>query len=238
MSPKQYRILLGVVVVLLTGALFFATRLQLQRDDVLPVTEVQLNGVFQNLSENDLQNAVLPLVTGNFFTIDVEAIHAAASQLPWVKHVWVDRIWPDTLRVRVQEQLPVAVWNNESLINFQAEVFVSNSGHELLPHLYGPNVERERILRKFSEASRLLEKNELQINKLSADARLAWRMQLNNGIELILGRDKSKERLERFVRVYNNYLKVQKDKIARVDMRYANGFAVSWRDGDSKTVKS
>jgi cell division septal protein FtsQ len=53
-------------------------------------------------------------------------------------------------------------------------------------------------------------------------------MQFANGIEINLGREDFTERLQRFVDIYPRILASQSDKIAVVDLRYTNGFAVRW----------
>ena len=58
--------------------------------------------------------------------------------------------------------------------------------------------------------------------------RYAWRIQLNTGTVLELGRENIKERLERYVLVYGHSIArlSQDGPLAYVDLRYPNGFAI------------
>ena len=51
-----------------------------------------------------------------------------------------------------------------------------------------------------------------------------------NQFLLLAGRDPVKEKVTRFASSYAMALRSRGDMIAQVDMRYANGFAVRWRD--------
>jgi cell division protein FtsQ len=55
------------------------------------------------------------------------------------------------------------------------------------------------------------------------------------GIELLLGRDQLIEKMRRFIVIYDKTLKEQITNIASIDLRYANGLAVSWREPSAPT---
>ena len=95
----------------------------LRDPQVLPLKVVRIDGQFRYLQRSDLEQAVATAVEGNFFTLDVDRIRAAARKLPWVDEVSVRRIWPDTLQMWVQEQIPLARWGKDRLVNPRGEVF-------------------------------------------------------------------------------------------------------------------
>ena len=63
------------------------------------------------------------------------------------------------------------------------------------------------------------------------DARGSWRIKLENGIVLKIGREHQAKRLKRFMVAYDQSLNEVLDKISVVDLRYTNGFAVKWKKG-------
>mgnify|MGYP002626061203 CR=1 FL=1 len=74
----------------------------------------------------------------------------------------------------------------------------------------------------------MLEEVNVSITDLVLSDRLAWRLTLNNNIELLLGREEPMKRLTRFITLYHN-IETQKDRRAeKVDLRYPHGFAVQW----------
>ena len=54
--------------------------------------------------------------------------------------------------------------------------------------------------------------------------------------ELLLGRDGVVEKVDRFTRSFTIALREKADRIGKVDMRYASGFAVQWEQEDAATA--
>ncbi|MDH5301979.1 MAG: cell division protein FtsQ/DivIB [Gammaproteobacteria bacterium] len=203
--------------------------MQLRRPDVFPVTEVQLQGVFEHVADQRVAQATLPNIHGNFFTVDVDAVHAQVSTIPWVAVVWVDRIWPNILRVRVQEEQPFATWNDQGLINRDAKLFVNGELENAALHFYGPQGEQARVAQQYDKLNDVLKRFGLALASLRVDERLSWQATLENGLILQLGRRDVVERIGRFVKVYQGYLQNDQNKIESVDLRYPNGFALRWK---------
>ena len=61
-------------------------------------------------------------------------------------------------------------------------------------------------------------------------------MTTGQGVELLLGRDQIIEKMRRFTAIYQQELVQESDKIARIDLRYANGLAVAWREPSPTTT--
>ena len=83
--------------------------------------------------ETEMRNVSTPLlrqaaarVSGNFFTVDLNAVRHHFEALPWVRRATARRIWPDRLVVTLEEHLPVAQWGESRLINTYGEVFSAN----------------------------------------------------------------------------------------------------------------
>ena len=89
------------------------------------MTREQIDGVVRNA------------VSGNFFTVDLEATRKAFVKLPWVRTASVRRIWPQGLEVTLEEHMALARWAGGALVNFQGEIFNAASD-EPLPEFEGP----------------------------------------------------------------------------------------------------
>ncbi len=44
--------------------------------------------------------------------VDLRKIQHKVEGLPWVRNVVVERYWPDTIRMTVEEKMPLALWQN------------------------------------------------------------------------------------------------------------------------------
>ncbi|WP_428633249.1 cell division protein FtsQ/DivIB [Sedimenticola sp.] len=197
---------------------------------VLPLKIVRIDGEFKNLDRRALEQAVGGVMEGNFFTVDLDVVRAAALRLPWVDQVTVRRIWPDTLNMWVEEQRPLARWGDTQLVNGRGGVFTPEptalKGN--LPTLAGPTGHAPEIVARYQRMDNLFATLQLEIAKLSMDGRGAWTVGFRQGIELKLGHADTEARVERFVRLYPRLEQTENHKVKRVDMRYANGVAVLW----------
>ncbi len=202
----------------------------LQDPETLPMRHVQVQGEFRFVDEQELTQRVSEHLYGGFFSVDVDAVRAAAQELAWVDHVSVRRIWPDTLRLIVREQQPAARWGETGLLNTRGELFHPPAATVPagLPLLAGPDELRERVMQQYLKARELLALIDRQPRHLELDARRAWHLELDNGVQVDLGREDAEPRLLRFVRAYPALARGQV-AIERVDMRYSNGFSVLWQ---------
>jgi len=178
-------------------------------------TQVTLEQV-EAIAQRDLQ--------GTFFTLDLERLRRSFEKLPWVRKVDIRRSWPDRIDVAIEEHQPLARWGNVALVNQQGEVFEAAYDGEL-PVFVGPAgtsrevaIQYERLLGEFAAIGR--EPVHVQLSQ-----RRAWRVQLDDGMTLEIGRDQVQSRLSRFVSVYERTLMPLNRRIDYVDLRYANGFA-------------
>jgi len=226
----------ALVSVLLVAAIAVSVRWLLD-PHTLPIQRVQISGQFQHLSSAQLQEAVAGTVVGGFFTVDVEAVMRAARTLPWVDTASVRRVWPDTLRLEVAEQVPLARWGDHDLLNRRGERFSPPAGTlpDGLPALQGPDGQEATLTASYYEMGKALAADGLKITRLTQDPRRSWHVGLDNGIELRLGHDNAYARLLRFVRLYPKVLATRATEIASIDLRYTNGFAVAWNHQPDKT---
>lgn len=196
-----------------------------------PVERVNIEGGFRHLQAARLEQVVAPLAESGFFVVDVGELQKHLQALAWVDQVSVRRVWPDELEIEVREQRPVARWGADGFVNERAQVFRPEQAVELdmLPQLSGPDGYQERVLAMHRSMQTLLQPLQLEVVRLSLDARRAWRVQLSNGLTLEAGRNHPLRRVARFVKVYPAILAGAEGRLLSVDLRYSNGFAARWQ---------
>lgn len=195
------------------------------------LTTLVVQGDLRHVSPATVREAVLPAVTGHgFFRIDMQAAQTAVQSLPWVAQASVRRSWPHTLYIDLVEEIPVARWNADGLLDAQGKVFLHGdvSAYAALPLLSGPEGSAQDVLTSYNTFAALTKARGLTIVQLAVDARGAASIRLSDGIEVRLGREAAQQRLERFGAVALPTLGPQLTSVAYVDMRYTNGFAVGW----------
>lgn len=196
----------------------------------LPIRHVRIEGNFQYLSPAKMQSLVTNVIRGGFFNLNVRTIKEALLAEPWVYWVVVQRVWPDGLRVNVKEQQAAGYWNENDLLNDSAQIFSPQIAVAIadLPRLSGPADTQTLVLTRYREIQDVLTPLAIKITRLSLSERRAWRIQLQAGPLVILGRNDVDSRIDRFTGSVIASLKDELSRIKQIDMRYTNGFAIQW----------
>ena len=206
--------------------------------DRWPIRWLELNGEFQRVSAEQLRATLTPHIDSSFFTVNLRELDAAARRIPWVSSVHIQKNWPDTVGVSIEEYEPVAHWNTGQLISDHGQAFAVPEADEIqgLPWLLGPESRLEEVLDSWTEFSDLLLPLGLEISRLKLDQRGSWSLSLDNGTQVRLGRESPMDRLERLTQSWESLMHGQQDPPQDIDLRYTNGFAVFWPRNSGKQV--
>jgi len=221
----------GLVLIIILLAMMSLAKHWLSDPYRFPLEVVEVKGDFRNLDKQHLQDAMAAHLDGGFFTVDVNAIRAAAEELPWVYKAAVKRVWPATLRISIEEQRAIARWGEQGYLNSNGEPFYPEaSGLVLpLPSLAGPEGHELKVLNNYRRVTKTLASLGIQVTRMELDNRRAWHLQVGDGVLLELGRVDTRQRLQRFIRAYPTVFAARIEQLKRVDLRYSNGFSVYWQ---------
>lgn len=199
--------------------------------DRWPIRWLEVQGRFERVSAEQLRSSLLPLTNSSFFTVDLDALRGTAARFPWVSTVRVQKRWPDTVVVTVEEYSPVAHWNEDRLVSVHGEIFTVPEAGKLqgLPWLEGRDRRFDEVLERWTEYNQALAQHGLEIARLSQDRRGSWEMTLNNATRIRIGRDANRERLQRLLASWPVLVAGREAPPRSVDLRYTNGIAVHWR---------
>ncbi len=203
---------------------------------LMPIRYVRIEGNFQYLDKNNLKQHLLPLVNTGLFAADINAIQKTAKNMAWIDDVEVKRVWPDTIDIKLSEQQPAAKWGNDGVLNNRGELFKPKNIETLafLPQLFGPAGLEKRLFNIMQGLQLVLQDQSLELRKFIVNNRRSWKLLLANGIELQLGRIDPLQKFQRLMKSLPILANSQKDgleTISKVDLRYPNGFAVTWKPG-------
>lgn len=236
-------VLLGVSVVTYAGILIK----DFEMPEVLPVNDVQVNGEFYFLDKDEIESSVKNNITGDYFTLDLNKIRAVLIQEPWIKNVALRRQWPASLNVYIEEQVPVAYWNDNGFINDMGEIFkpVTIVENLDLPRLNGPEGQHDNVWKFMNILYKETTLLDYEVVYLNLDDRRAWQLVIdgspgadNEQIEVKLGRFDTEKRMKRFVHILPALTDEhgltgktnEANRIKVIDMRYPNGFAVQMHE--------
>src|SRR5664279_5824074 len=84
--------------------------LWLARQPFFAIRSISVDGDVGRNSVSTIRANAAPKLAGNFLTLDLGSVRRAFETVPWVRHAVVQRVWPNRLRVRLEEHRPVAIW--------------------------------------------------------------------------------------------------------------------------------
>lgn len=190
-----------------------------------PIRQVKIDGELQRVSSDELQTVAQKYIRGNIFSADLNGAQKAFENLPWIAKAQVRRRLPDAVEIGLTEREPVARWKEAGLVDSNGDLFQAAT-NENFPLFVGEAGTAKTMVEHYNEFNRVLQPLGLSIQRLEYSPRSAWQVQLNNGIEVRLGRENEIPRLQRFAQIWPSILKAQQNSLAYVDMRYKDGFAV------------
>lgn len=229
--------LLADLLLLAGGVLLaWAGAKALQRLPVFPLKQLVVAAPLDQVSRAQVEHTARTVLSGNFFTVNLDAAQTAFERMPWVRSASLRRLWPDGVALELEEHRAVAQWTPQDgearLVGLHGEVFQASS-REPLPLFAGPEGSAPRVLARYQEFGADLLRIGRKPVAIHLSAREAWQLKLDDGVVLELGRDQPKhplaERLTRFTTHYatvSNVAKSRLQTIGVVDMRYPNGFAL------------
>ncbi|MGM0632820.1 MAG: cell division protein FtsQ/DivIB [Pseudomonadota bacterium] len=200
------------------------------------IRSVQIDTPLSRLKEEEIRDMLASHLGEGFFSLDVEQLRDELQRHPWVSQAAVRRVWPDGLTVSVEEHRPIARWGRDALINLQGELFGEGDMRDAvsLPRLDGPSDSPAEVMRQYQQFSRMLQSTGLRIQELRKGDRGSWRLVLDSGVRVDVGREDLMERMQRFVRLYRDRWQPEGRQLASVDLRYANGLAVRFGGMDGE----
>jgi cell division protein FtsQ len=202
-----------------------------------PLRTLRVVGDLERVDAAKLRATVLPHAQRGFFAVRLEDAQIAVAKLPWVEQAEVRKQWPDVLIVKVVEHRPFAWWGEDRLLSERGRIFPGKGvkAPKTLPHFDGPESRSADLVALYNESRAMFAAEGLDVRVLRIDSRGSWSMTLSNGAELLIGRDDAKLRLARFARLLPQ-LAQQGRPLARADLRYTNGFALTWASGRERAA--
>ncbi|MCJ0761980.1 cell division protein FtsQ/DivIB [Variovorax terrae] len=211
------------------------------RNPVFAIGGITVQGEVAHNNAVTLRANVAPRLAGNFFTADLAQVRAIFESVPWVRHAVVRREFPNRLDVTLQEHQPVAYWGADGesrLVNSFGEVFEANVDEveaDELPHLSGPDGQAAQVLAMYRVLKPLFAPLDATVEELDLSGRGGWRVQLDSGAAIELGRGSPGEvaaRVQRFThtltQVVSKYGR-KADSLEAADLRHADGYALRLR---------
>jgi len=227
-------VMLGIFAAV-AGARWLSSR------SVFAVQSIAVLGDVTHTNVPTVRAHVVSRVKGTFFTVDLGQTRTVFEAMPWVRSAVIHRDFPNRLRVNLEEHKAVAFWGAESeprLLNSFGEVFDANLGEveqDQLARLSGPGGQGSVVLKTYRLLEPLFSRIDIPLASMELTGKGSWRVVLETGAAIELGRGSSEEiavRTERFLKTLTQVAVRYARPLSALesaDLRHENGYAIRLR---------
>jgi len=241
----------AIMVWVVLAMVLASVLLLISRQPFFNLKRVELAGDLQRNNVATVRANVVSRLAGGFFSVNLMETREVFESVPWVRKAIARRVWPNELRITLEEHKPAAYWDHDDredqLVNTFGEVFDANIGDvedERLPTLQAPAKatasDAKTMLDMLQKLQPVLSPLGAEIETLRLTDRGSWSVVLDDDARLELGRGTADEvlaRTERFVRTLPEFKRQYSAPLQYADLRYPEGYAVrlkgltTWQDG-------
>lgn len=230
---KRHRPYLVIALGLFGLALLVELTVKPLQAEYFPVRFVRVQGTFKFIEKSKLEEKIGPQIESGYWDLDLKLIRLKAERIPWIRHVRIQRVWPDTLVLWVDEHVPFARLGENRLISIQSVSYLPGDTRAFadLPLIVGPNEQSAKLFEAFQQMQSSIANLGMVLEKLQVTDRKSWSVQTSGGLTIELGREAPLKVFQRFIATLSLMGKQQIRSMVRVDLRYQNGYAVEWKPG-------
>ncbi|OPY81257.1 MAG: cell division protein FtsQ [Syntrophorhabdus sp. PtaU1.Bin058] len=197
---------------------------------------VKVSGVSQ-LSERDIMGRITPYLKDSLLRIDIGKIKEAIAAHPFVREVRVKRAYPFSVVIDVKEKVPSALWvkdNGDVLVLDESGEPYRKMGKGDIKGLFIINTKDEAdaasIFRQVNTWSKEGVMKKDNLSEVAYNEGNVTLFGIDDGVEIILGKEEQKKRLKRAVAVLED-AKKRGLLIKCIDARFEKGAIIQERKG-------
>jgi len=206
------------------------------RQPLWSLSTIEVYGDVQHQRAAALQAHLAGRLQGNLLTLDVGHVQQLVQGAPWVRSAVVQRQFPNRLRLTIEEHQPLAWWGKvggTQLLNQYGEVFEAEPALAQGLNwsvLAGPGERAAQVLELYRSLRPVFERKGWGIEQLTLDERGSWRIVLDDGARIEIGRGSPLElqqRVEQFTQTVPALLQHYGGRpLETVDLRHPDGYAL------------
>ncbi len=218
-------------LLLLIGATLLVMALQqrYRNSDSWQLQRVRVAGELRQVKSAEVLAAMQVRSGMTLAALELITLHQKVVALPWVKSASLRRVYPGELHVQITERTPWLRLNADQLVDVDGVPFApaNVAAFAQLPQLRTTSTQLARAIGEFRTGNDALYGLGLRITELELNGRGSLTLVLDNGMQLLFGRDDWEGRRQRLLQLYPEL--VADGVVPRyVDLRYDTGFAVAW----------
>ena len=175
-----------------------------------------------NLSQDYLRNIINTQNHINILNVNLHSIYNQIIQNSWVEETYVERILPDTIKIKVLEKKPIAIWQNHKgnkLITINGDV-ISHANVNKFKNSF-PIIKGEKSKENISTILKILETNKnfaKNIWSLTFINQRRWDLHFNQGLIVRLPSQDVIKAWQKIIKLQTNY-NILNLRLTEIDLR-------------------
>jgi cell division protein FtsQ len=224
--------LVPICLLLVVTGIYLASR----KEPVFLLKSIKVKGASQ-LTEAEILKRAYPHLSDSIFKTDMDKVRQAIADHPFVKEVRVKRVYPFSILIDVKERIPSALWvtagGEIKVLDEDGRTYRGLSKRDDKSLLLINTAEKDDARSVFRQVSTWDERG---ILKKDAISEVAYRngnvtvFNIEDGVEIVLGKEDQNERLKRALAVLND-AKKRGLIIKCIDARFEAGAIVKEKVG-------
>ena len=185
------------------------------------IKNVLISGT-HNLSQDYLINIINTQNHINILNVNLHTIYNKIIQNSWVEETYVERILPDTIKIKVLEKKPIAIWQNQKgnkLITVNGDV-ISHANVNKFKNSF-PIIKGEKSKENISTILKILETNKnfaKNIWSLTFINQRRWDLHFNQGLIVRLPSQDVIKAWQKIIKLQTNY-NILNLRLTEIDLR-------------------
>ena len=185
------------------------------------IKNVLISGT-HNLSQDYLRNIINTQNHINILNVNLNTIYNKIIQNSWVEETYVERILPDTIKIKVLEKKPIAIWQNHKgnkLITINGDV-ISHANVNKFKNSF-PIIKGEKSKENISSILKILETNKhfaKNIWSLTFINQRRWDLHFNQGLIVRLPSQDVIKAWQKIIKLQTNY-NILNLRLTEIDLR-------------------
>ena len=199
--------------------------------DTMPITSVYIEGDLKHTNVSHLKSEVEKSIDAGLLYLNTRQIRKILLAEPWIEEVFVRKVWPPGLRVKIIEKIPVAKWGSHALLSSSGTVFEPEELGRFnnLVTLFSLHDSPKNVIDNFLIVRKVFEHCGVLIKHFGATDRGEWLVLTRSDKRINLGRGDISNKLYRFQFAYEREINSYWSSVTGIDLRYPNGLTVDRR---------
>ncbi len=190
------------------------------------VNKIIIKGDLQHVTPVQLSYIAHNKLHGTFFTLDIEGLKSEFQELPWIRYVILQRSFPHTIIVNIQEYHAVARIGDEDLLADDGQIFDGADDDVSLPILHVDAGGAIDAYNKYLQVQQVMAKHDDKVTQVWIDNPRITKFATSKNLTVTICDQDIKNKLN-LLDVYIDKLYAINNNLSSINMCYKDAVAIN-----------